>query len=116
MDDLMRKFHAIWSLAVGTPGYDKKEWMRLQALLEGDDPRVLKAECYDCGLPYQNFGLDLLVPRSQWLEIINLDPPLHPEDPNNDGGLLCASCIVKRAGRLGGSSAVHAVIEFASAR
>lgn len=28
-------FHRLWSKAVGTPGYDKAEWKRMEALLLG---------------------------------------------------------------------------------
>lgn len=62
--------------------------------------------CLDCGLPYSDFPLDLLLPRSQWLEI-------HPED----GGLLCAACIVRRiAEKMKGATAVHAVVEIVPQR
>lgn len=58
--------------------------------------------CMDCGLPYERFPLDMLLPRSQWMEI-------HPDD----GGLLCAQCIVTRASKLPGALSVQAVIEIA---
>lgn len=64
---------------------------------------TLPASCLDCGLDYGEFGMDLLLPRSQWLDI-------HPAD----GGLLCPTCIVRRAGKLPHAIAVHAVIEIAS--
>lgn len=47
--------------------------------------------------------LDLVLPRWQWLEI-------HPDD----GGILCANCIVRRASKLTGAVSVHAVIGIAS--
>jgi hypothetical protein len=56
--------------------------------------------CIDCGLPYSDFGMDLLLPRRQWLAI-------HPDEH----GLLCARCIVKRASSVRGAVVVHAVIE-----
>lgn len=62
----------------------------------------MTAACLDCGLPYEDFPLDLLLPRAQWLEI-------HPDD----GGLLCAQCMVKRASKVPGATCVHAVIEIA---
>ena len=63
---------------------------------------VPMATCLDCGLAYDDFPLDLLLPRSQWLEI-------HP----TDGGVLCAACVVARAAKVPGATAVHAVIEIA---
>lgn len=65
----------------------------------------LEAKCLDCGRDYTDFGMDLLLPRWQWLLI-------HPDD----GGLLCANCIVRRASGLRGAVALHAVIGIASAR
>lgn len=41
--------------------------------------------CLDCGLPYSQFPLDVILPRSQWLEI-------YPAE----NGLLCAACIMRR--------------------
>jgi hypothetical protein len=57
--------------------------------------------CLDCGRSYMEFPLDLNLPRGQWLLI-------HPDD----GGLLCASCIVARAAKIPGATVVHAVIEI----
>jgi len=62
----------------------------------------LKPYCMDCGIPYQDFPLDMTLPDEQWLMI-------HPE---GEGGLLCAGCIVKRAARLPGVIAVRAIFEF----
>lgn len=47
--------------------------------------------CRDCGLPYEQFGLDVSAPQQQW----NL---IHPE---GEGGLLCANCIVRRGAVFG---------------
>lgn len=61
------------------------------------------ADCRDCGKPYELFPLDLLLPRSQWLDI-------HPED----GGVLCANCMIERIrDAVKGATAVHAVVEVA---
>lgn len=57
--------------------------------------------CLDCGLHYADFPLDMTLPDEQWLAI-------HPDD----GGVLCAGCIVKRAEKLPGRIAVRARIEF----
>lgn len=62
----------------------------------------MDAICMDCGLDYDKFPLDVILPRSQWLEI-------HPAD----GGLLCAQCIVGRAAKINGATCIHAVIEIA---
>lgn len=57
--------------------------------------------CIDCGLLYKDFGMDLVMPRAQWLQI-------NPKD----SGLLCANCIVKRASKVPGATCVHAIIEI----
>lgn len=61
----------------------------------------MKAKCIDCGLTYEEFGLDMTLPNEQWLMI-------HPDED----GILCANCIVKRAGKLEGSIAVRAKIDI----
>ena len=58
-------------------------------------------KCLDCGIPYSELGLDLVLPDKQWLMI-------HPEGLH---GILCASCIVKRAEKLEGTTVVIARIE-----
>jgi hypothetical protein len=50
----------------------------------------MTAACGDCGLPYEQFPLDVVLPDADWLAI-------HPE---GDGGLLCAGCIARRAAAL----------------
>lgn len=57
--------------------------------------------CMDCPKPYSEFGLDLHVPRAQWLAI----------NPN-EGGVLCAQCIVNRLAKLPGVTVVHAIAEI----
>lgn len=57
--------------------------------------------CRDCGLPYRDFPIDLNLPRAQWLLI-------HPDD----GGVLCAMCMLKRiAEKVEGATVVRAVVE-----
>lgn len=52
------------------------------------DPEPLPIDaCEDCGLPYQDFPCDTVLPDAEWLRI----------HPTGDGGLLCAGCIAKRA-------------------
>ncbi len=63
------------------------------------------AACLDCGLPYDKFPVDVILPRPQWLEI-------HP----SDHGLLCAACIVARAAKVPGVTCVHAILEVAPRR
>jgi hypothetical protein len=63
------------------------------------------AACMDCGLPYSEFPLDVILPRPQWLEI-------HPDEH----GLLCAHCIVKRAALVPGVICVHAILQIAPHR
>lgn len=58
--------------------------------------------CMDCSVPYADFPLDTTLSDDQWKMIHR------PE-----GGVLCASCIVRRASRLPGVVAVRAVFEFA---
>lgn len=51
------------------------------------------ANCYDCGLPYNDLGFaDLLVPTDVW-KIIS--------PTGNEGGLLCPTCLVRAAEKAG---------------
>jgi len=84
----------------GPKGLDREQRKFMRCVLEA--PPVKKAACLDCGKPYSKFPLDVILPRSQWLEI-------HPAD----GGLLCAGCIVKRASKVPGCTVVHAILEIA---
>lgn len=61
---------------------------------------MIKCECLDCNLPYEEFGLDTTLSNKQWLMI-------HP----GGDGLLCANCIAKRAGKIDGAIAIRAEIE-----
>lgn len=64
------------------------------------------SDCLDCGMPYGGEDwLDCLLPRWQWLEI-------NPDD----GGILCANCMVKRASKLPGAVGFHAVIGISPPR
>lgn len=60
------------------------------------------ADCMECGLPYAEHGLDVVLPDHQWRMI----------HPRNDG-LLCGRCLAVRASNLPGAVAIRAVIEFA---
>lgn len=60
--------------------------------------------CEDCDLLYEDFGIDTTIPNLQWEAI----------RPNSEGGgILCASCMVKRASKLEGILAARMVFEFA---
>ena len=59
--------------------------------------------CMDCGLDYTQYPMDVVLKREQWLLI-------HPED----GGCLCANCIVARASKLPGVINLTARITFGS--
>lgn len=45
--------------------------------------------CYDCGLPYEKQGIDIVFEPADWLEIF-------PEKC----GVLCGICIARRAEKL----------------
>ena len=59
----------------------------------------VRAKCFDCHAPYP-FGLDLILPDQQWIWLF----------PQGDG-LLCPTCICKRAQELCGSTVVLAWID-----
>lgn len=53
----------------------------------------MNAECYDCGLAYTDPGFpDLVVPHDVWAKI---------SPTGDEGGLLCPSCMCRRAANLG---------------
>lgn len=62
------------------------------------------ANCEDCGLPYQKFGIDATLSNEQWLTI-------HPE---RDEGLLCANCIMERASAVPSIIAARITLEISS--
>jgi hypothetical protein len=55
----------------------------------------LSLACMDCGAVYSDFPLDTTLPDDQWRMI-----------HDSDGGVLCASCIVRRAGRLRATASI----------
>lgn len=61
----------------------------------------IPANCLDCGMPYSHFGMDMVLPHSQWIFI-------HPDKY----GLLCAQCIINRVSKIKGATVVHAIIEI----
>jgi len=44
--------------------------------------------CYDCGLSYEDFGIDMVLPDSLW-DVIS--PSVY-----RGSGILCANCICRR--------------------
>lgn len=69
---------------------------------EADGPTQVPTDaCMDCAKPYAEFPLDVVLPRAQWLAI-------HADE----GGLLCASCIVARVrARIPGATVCHLIVE-----
>lgn len=49
------------------------------------------AACEDCGLPYGEFPLDVVIPGEQWEQLTGYV---------EGEGLLCPTCIVKRAAKI----------------
>ena len=60
--------------------------------------------CKDCGLPYDDFGLDTVLSRLQWSTIF----PGHEKEM---GIVLCANCMVKRASRFDSIIVAHMFFE-----
>jgi hypothetical protein len=70
-------------------------WMPLPEPPKGADALAdaLAARCYDCALPYSDDGFaDLVVAHEAWAKI---SPTGH------EGGLLCPTCMVRRATKAG---------------
>lgn len=57
-------------------------------------------DCKDCGLPYDDFGLDTVLSRLQWSTI---------SDEKED--VLCANCMVKRASKFDNVIVAHMFFE-----
>jgi len=47
--------------------------------------------CHDCGIPYSELGLDMVLPDQQWRKIAP------------GCGVLCPNCICKRAAKINGT-------------
>ena len=67
----------------------------------GEAPILSVLSCEDCGLSYDQFGLDTTLPNDQWLLI----------HPSGEGGVLCATCIARRGHALPGVVAVRAIFD-----
>ena len=63
----------------------------------------MSLRCKDCEITYDNHGLDMVLPRSQWALINDGDP--------DAGGVLCGTCIARRASRVPGATVCHVIIE-----
>ncbi len=64
-------------------------------------PEEVGAACLDCGIDYSEFGVDLTLPDDQWKLI-------HP----GVNGLLCATCIARRAAKLRGIIALRCHLDI----
>lgn len=51
-----------------------------------------KLHCADCGLPYKNMGVDLVLPDHQWNALVSKGETI-----------LCPNCICQRARKYGGT-------------
>lgn len=65
------------------------------------EPDTPVATCLDCGIPYKSFGVDVTLPDDQWQLI-------HPDKD----GLLCGTCIARRAQKLDCVVALRAKLEL----
>ena len=65
--------------------------------------------CKDCGLPYDDFGLDTVLPNLQWSTI-------SPEHETEMDIILCANCMVKRASKFDNVIVAHMFFECAMTR
>lgn len=67
------------------------------------NPADAMLRCSHCDRPYREHGCDLTLPDEQWETVFG-----------NTGGVLCGTCICKRAAQLPGAVAIRAHIEFAT--
>ena len=61
----------------------------------------MNSNCLDCGAEYGSTGLDLVLPDQQWMVIFS-----------EASGILCPTCICKRAATLGGTAVVAWIINM----
>lgn len=83
---------------------DAVNFMKAGPSVRTEAPQETTLRCMDCQAVYSEFPLDTTIPDEQWRLI-----------HNNEGGVLCASCIVKRAAKLPGVVAIRARIDFGEA-
>lgn len=79
-----------------SPRQMEREGYSRAPVVQGDS---IKVGCLDCYAPYP-FGLDLVLPDQQWNHLVP-----------GGVGLLCPSCISKRAGLLSGATVILAWID-----
>ena len=65
-------------------------------------------KCRDCGLPYDDFGLDTFLPPEQWISILK---PEEKEIYSKTNIVLCANCMVKRGSEIDGIIGTSMVLE-----
>ena len=58
--------------------------------------------CADCGKPYRDFPLDVVLPDHQWALL---------SGRNDGGGIICASCIIERAAKMPGITVAKMTLE-----
>lgn len=75
-------------------------------MIDLSDMKPDSGKCEDCGLKYENFGLDTVLSDEQWAMIC--------PGPDGEGVLLCSNCIIKRASFLPGIIVGKMVLRFAS--
>ncbi len=67
----------------------------LKACTDAELPETAVAQqayCSDCDMPYEDFGVDLVLPDQQWNGLVVGD------------AILCANCICRRVANGGGVS------------
>lgn len=74
---------------------------RLRTAADRASNHAAKVRCMDCKLNYDDYPMDIVLSKDQWLMI-------HP----GDGGVLCANCIATRARKLPGAVNLTARITF----
>ena len=69
-------------------------------------------KCRDCGLKYEEHGLDIVLPLAQWMSICEVGE----DDYDKRDIILCGRCIAIRAKKVPGCTVIHAVLEIALPR
>lgn len=73
------------------------EWIFVD---DGSPILKYKSECIDCGLNYEEFPIDLLLPDNQWKKI-----------HKGVNGVICPSCIIKRIAKFPEAIIIKANVE-----
>ena len=61
--------------------------------------------CADCGLPYEEHGIDIHLKDEHW-------DMVSPSGDTEGNGLLCGTCIARRVSTLPGAIVIKAHIDF----